>query len=151
MPTLIIETKINAPPGICFDSVRDVSLYLKSNEKDFENFRSKKSHGEIVLNETVAFERKVFGVSQTLKVKVTELEKPFRFTDEMIEGNFKSFKHVHEFIPEGGQTLMRDTLVWTSPFGILGKIVDAVWLKSHLRKIVIGRNAELKRAAENYS
>ncbi len=148
MPILIIETEINAPPEVCFDLVRDISLHLESLKNTGEKAVAGRTHGKIELGETVTFEGKHFGIRQHLTVKVTEFEKPNHFTDEMIEGNFKSFKHKHEFIKKGDGTLMRDTLEWTSPFGFLGKIVDAILLENHLRKLVTNRNAELKRVAE---
>jgi len=148
MPILILETEINAPPEVCFDLVRDVSLHVQTLKNTGEKAVAGRTHGKISLGETVTFEGKHFGIRQRLTVKVTELEKPHFFTDEMIEGNFKSFKHKHEFIEKNGGTLMRDTLEWTSPFGFLGKIVDALLLENHLRGLVSERNAELKKVAE---
>lgn len=148
MPILIIETEINALPEVCFDLVRDISLHLKSFKNTGEKAVAGRTHGKIALGETVTFEGKHFGIRQRLTVKVTEFEKPCFFTDEMVEGTFKSFKHNHEFIKKGDGTLMRDTLQWTSPFGFLGKIVDALLLEKHLRKLVTNRNVELKRVAE---
>ena len=151
MTTLIIETEIAAAPETCFDLVRDISLHLQTAGKTDEKAVAGTIHGKIALGEIVTFEGRHFGFTQRLTVKVTEFERPFSFTDEMIEGNFKSFKHVHDFIPRNGKTLMRDTLTWTSPLGIAGKIVDVLVLKNHLRKFVTRRNTELKKAAENIS
>lgn len=128
MQTLIIETQINAPPETCFDLIRE--------------------RGKVTLGETVTFEEKHFAIMQRLTVKVIECRRPHRFTDEMIEGNFESFKHIHEFVPDGEGTLLRDTLIWTSPFGIVGRLVDALFLKDHLKKIVTLRNARIRQAAE---
>lgn len=151
MPLLIIETEIKAPPEICFDLVRDIGLHIQTTKETNEKAVAGKTHGKIALGETVTFEGKHFGIRQRLTVKVTEFERPRFFTDEMIEGTFKAFKHKHEFLIEGNGTLLRDTLVWTSPFGVLGKIVDALLLKNHLRKLVTRRNLELKRIAESRS
>lgn len=149
MPTLIIETEIDAPPGICFDLVRDISLHLQTAKETTEKAVAGKTHGKIALGETVTFEGKHFGIRRRMTVKVTEFDAPHFFTDEMIEGTFDEFKHKHEFLEKGEGTLMRDTLVWTSPYGFLGKIFDALLLKNHLRKFVTRRNLELKRVAES--
>lgn len=148
MPILILETEINAPPEVCFDLVRDISLHLQTLKNTGEKAVAGRTYGKIEMGETVTFEGKHFGIRQRLTVKVTELERPHFFTDEMTEGNFKSFKHKHEFIKKDGGTLMRDTLEWTSPLGFLGRIVDALLLENHLRELVSERNAEIKRAAE---
>ena len=149
MPILILETEINAPPEVCFDLVRDISLHVQTTKQTGEKASAGRTHGKIALGETVTFESKHFGIRQRLTVKVTEFEKLQFFTDEMTHGTFKSFKHKHEFISKSDGTLMRDTLEWTSPFGFLGKIVDALLLENHLRKLVSRRNAELKRVAES--
>ena len=149
MPTLIIETEINALPEVCFDLVRDISLHLQTLRNTGEKAVAGRTHGKIALGETVTFEGKHFGIRQRLTVKITEFEKPNHFTDEMIKGTFKAFKHKHEFNKKGDGTLMRDTLEWTSPFGFLGKIVDALLLENHLRELVLRRNLELKRVAES--
>ncbi|CAN5431372.1 hypothetical protein BH10ACI1_BH10ACI1_13330 [soil metagenome] len=149
MPILIIETEINAPPEDCFDLVRDISLHLQTANKTNEKAIAGRIQGKIALGETVTFEGRHFGIRQRLTVKITEFKKPDLFTDEMIEGTFRSFKHKHEFIKKGDGTLMRDTLEWTSPFGFLGRIMDTLLLENHLRKFVSHRNSELKRTAEN--
>lgn len=148
MPTLVIETEINAPPEICFDLVRDVSLHLQTAKNTSEKAVAGTTHGKISLGETVTFEGKHFGIRQRLTVKITEFERPRFFTDEMIEGTFKKFKHKHEFVQKGFGTLMRDTLEWTSPFGFLGRIADTILLENHLRKFVSERNRMLKETAE---
>lgn len=148
MSILIVETEINAPPEVCFDLVRDISLHLQSAGNTNEKAVAGRTHGKIALGETVTFEGKHFGIRRRLTVKVTEFEKPRSFTDEMIEGVFESFKHKHEFLWKGNATLMRDTLSWKMPFGVFGKIVSALLIKDHLRKFVTRRNLELKKTAE---
>lgn len=147
MPVLNIETEINAAPEICFDLIRAVSL--KKN-LDIAADQKKLLH-EIILGETVEFENKFIFFTQKLIVKVTELEKPIHFTDEMIEGNFKIFKHTHKFLPRGDGTLLRDSLIWTSPFGTLGKAFDRLFLSARLHKIVTERNIAIKQIAEKIS
>ncbi|MGI8469114.1 MAG: SRPBCC family protein [Pyrinomonadaceae bacterium] len=151
MPIIIIETQIDVPPEVCFDLVRHISLHLQTAKNTDEKAVVGRTNGKISLGETATFEGKHFGFTQKLTVKITEFEKPFRFVDEMTEGAFKSFKHIHEFIPLNDGTLMRDTLRWTSPFGVLGRIADELLLKNHLRKFVTRRNTELKQIAEKFT
>jgi ligand-binding SRPBCC domain-containing protein len=65
----------------------------------------------------------------------------------MTKGAFKALKHIHEFEPVAGGTLMRDTIEWISPLGILGRIAD-VFIKRHLRSFLLKRNEMLKQRAE---
>ena len=83
-----------------------------------------------------------------MRVEVVEFERPKLFVDKMIEGTFAEFKHIHEFMPHDDGTLMKDTIVWTSPFGVLGRIVDSLFVERHLTSLVSERNRRLKQLAE---
>lgn len=148
MPTVILETQINAPAEICFDLMRDIRIHTETTAQTNEKAVAGVTDGMIGLGQTVTFEGTHFGMRQRLTVKVVEFERPRLFVDQMIAGRFTSFEHIHEFFPEGKGTLMKDTLIWTSPFGILGKIVDKLLLERHLRNLVSSRNAKLKEIAE---
>lgn len=149
MPSILLETLINASAEVCFDLMRDIRIHTQTVSETNEKAVDGMTNGKIGLGQTVTFEGTHFGIRQRLTVKVVEFERPRLFVDEMTEGNFKTFRHVHEFFPQDGGTLMRDTLTWTSPFGILGKIVDTLLLERHMRKLVSTRNAKLKKIAEN--
>lgn len=137
---LIIETKINALPEVCFELIRKASA-ATSNQI---------ISGEFKKGQSVIFQNSFLGFKQNLTVTVTEFERPKMFVDEMTAGNFKTFRHVHEFILQNDfQTLLKDTFDWTSPFGIVGRIFDEMFLKKRLRKIVVRRNLKLKQIAEN--
>ncbi|HEX9929887.1 MAG TPA: SRPBCC family protein [Pyrinomonadaceae bacterium] len=148
MPEIVLETQINASSEICFDLMRDIRLHTETTAKMKEKAIGGITSGKIGLGQTVTFEGVHFGIRQRLTVKVVEFERPRLFVDEMTEGVFKSFKHIHEFFPNEKGVLMRDTLVWTAPLGFLGKIADKVFLENHLRKLVMKRNLKLKEIAE---
>jgi ligand-binding SRPBCC domain-containing protein len=148
MPSFTLETFINAPPETCFDLMRDVRIHTQTTSQTSEKAVAGVTDGKIGLGQMVTFEGTHFGMRQRLTVKVTAFDRPWFFVDEMIEGRFREFKHIHEFTPENGGTLMRDTLEWTSPFGVLGQIVDRLLLERHLRVLIGTRNRKLKQIAE---
>jgi len=76
-------------------------------------------------------------------------ERPGRFVDEMLRGAFRSPRHAHEFAPDRSGTLMKDTLVWSAPFGDLGRLADRLILERHMRGFLERRNLELRRYAES--
>jgi len=149
MPTIILETLINAPVEICFDLMRDIRIHTETTAQTNEKAVAGVTDGKIGVGQTVTFEGTHFGMRQRLTVKVTEFERPRLFVDEMIEGRFRLFKHIHAFESHADGTLMRDTLIWTSPLGFLGRIVDKLLLESHLRALVTKRNTKLKEIAES--
>lgn len=148
MPKLVLETLIHASAELCFDLMRDIRVHTETTAQTDEKAVAGVTDGMIRLGQTVTFEGRHFGIRQRLTVKVVAFDRPRLFVDEMTEGRFRTFKHIHEFTPSKKGTLMKDTLYWTSPFGILGKIVDKLLLESHLRNLVQTRNDRLKEIAE---
>jgi ligand-binding SRPBCC domain-containing protein len=148
MPVIYLETEINAPAERCFDLVRDIRVHTETTMETREKAVAGVTDGMIGLGQTVTFEGTHFGIRQRLTVKVVEFERPRLFVDEMIEGTFTTFKHIHEFLPLGEGTLMKDTLIWVSPFGIAGRIADTLFIQPHLRTLVSNRNKKLKKLAE---
>ena len=143
MPEIVLETVVDAPADVCFDLMRDIRVHP-------EMIRSACGlpTGPPAVGQIVVFRGKVFGIRQDLTTRVVEFDRPKRFVDEMTRGTFRSFRHVHEFLPHATGTLIRDTLIWRSPFGVLGRIVDRLLLAGHLRRVVQKRNARLKAIAE---
>ena len=148
MPAIILETLIHARAEACFDLMRDVRIHTETTAQTNEKAVAGVTDGLIGLGQTVTFEGTHLGMRQRLTVKVTEFERPTRFVDEMIKGSFRSFKHIHEFLFVEDGTVIRDTLIWESPFGILGKMADKLFLERHLTQLVLTRNAKLKELAE---
>ena len=57
--------------------------------------------------------------------------------------------HTHQFIEEKGGTLMIDTFEYKSPFGLIGRVADKLFLEKYMTRFIISRAKELKRIAEN--
>jgi ligand-binding SRPBCC domain-containing protein len=107
MPTISLETTINAPAEVCFSLSRSIDLHIISTKHTGERAIAGVTSGLISLGESVTWRAKHFGVWQHLSTKITEYERPYYFADEMVEGAFKCFKHEHYFQESGnGVTLM---------------------------------------------
>jgi ligand-binding SRPBCC domain-containing protein len=151
MPTIILETFIYAPADICFDLMRDIRIHEQTTSQTSEKAVAGITVGKVGLGQRVTFEGRHFGVRQRFTVEVVEFDRPRLFVDEMTHGAFSAFRHVHEFFDQDGGTLMRDTLRWTSPLGILGKIADRLLIERHMTQLVRTRNIRLKEIAESKS
>ena len=149
MPTLVLETFIDAAAENCFDLIRDPRVHAPPGRAG--RAAAFAADGAIGLGQRVTFAVRHFGMGQKLTLEIVEFERPHLLVDEMIEGVFGSFQHVHEFVPQNGGTLMRDTLAWTSRFGVLGRAVDGLFVEPRLRRLVAERNARLRRIAESES
>jgi ligand-binding SRPBCC domain-containing protein len=148
MPTITVETYIDVPPIICFDLARDIGIHCQTTAGTQERVVAGVTTGLIGLGEEVTFEAVHFGIRQRLTARITHFDRPHCFVDEMLQGAFRSLRHIHEFRPEGTGTVMQDTLVWKSPLGWLGKVADRLFLEAHMRQFLIERNAHLKQIAE---
>ena len=100
-------------------------------------------------SELVTWEATHFGIKQKLTVKMTSLNKPTMFEDEMISGAFSSMKHRHSFRESKSGTEMTDRFEFRAPLGILGKIAEIIFLKKYMESFIMKRNAELKHMAES--
>jgi ligand-binding SRPBCC domain-containing protein len=148
MPTIVVETRIAAPIERCFDLARDVDTHVRTASATGERAVGAKASGLLDVGDVVTFEAVHFGLRQRLTSRIVELDRPTRFVDEWVTGAFASLRHVHEFLPEPGMVLMRDTRIWRSPLGPLGMIADAVFVTRHLHSFVMTKQAELKACAE---
>lgn len=108
-----------------------------------------KTSGLIDLHETVTWRARHFGIYLTLTVKITAMQKPAGFTDEMQQGPFLSLKHQHIFSAGSEGTIMYDIFEFRSPFGLLGRMFDYFVLKSYMTKLLVRRNLVLKSIAES--
>jgi hypothetical protein len=75
---------INAPIEKVFDAERDISLHARTQEHRSEKAVGGVTHGLINLGDEVEWEAKHFGVRQRLRVRITHMERPHYFRDEMI-------------------------------------------------------------------
>lgn len=69
------------------------------------------------------------------KTKITQVEQNKSFTDFQQKGPYKYWNHFHEFIPNEKGVLMKDTIDYELPFGILGSIAHVMVVKSKLNHI----------------
>lgn len=120
MATITLETRINAPIETCFNLARNIDVHLLSTVQTREKAVAGRTNGLIEFGETVTWEAVHFGIKQRLTVKITQLEFPNLFVDEMVSGAFKTMKHIHHFAPTEQGTLMTDEFSYTTPLGVLG-------------------------------
>ena len=94
----------------------------------------------------MTLEGRHFGIRQRFTTRITRLDRPHLFVDEMERGAFRSLRHIHEFHVDGSGTLMRDILEWRAP---LGWLVDPLFLRRHMDRFVRTKQENLKRIIES--
>ena len=148
MTTITIVTTIRATPERCFDASRDLDLHLASMAQTGERAVAGRTSGLIELGEQVTWEGRHFGIVQRFTSAITAYDRPRHFQDSMVRGAFHSFVHDHYFEPCDEGTRMTDVLVFRSPLGILGAILDRFVMTKYMTRLLTKRNEVVKTALE---
>lgn len=149
MTQIQLKTAIKGSKKEVFDLSRNIDFHVdsavSSNEKAIEGVTT----GLINLGESVRWRGKHFGLFLAHTSKIVEMHKYDSFTDVMTHGHFKYFVHQHLFEQCENQVLMTDILKYRVPFGPLGWLLDRLFIKQHLHKFLLKRNAQIKQSIEN--
>lgn len=148
MPKIHLTTVIHAPVEIVFDLSRSINLHEKSMAHTNEKAIAGTITGLINKGETVTWQAKHLFKVRILQTLISEMKPYSFFTDEMKKGDFKSMAHHHYFKPIANGTVMIDELFFESPYGVLGKLVNAVFLTKYMARLITQRNTIIKQYAE---
>lgn len=149
MPLIHCTTFIEAPLERVFDLSRSINLHKKSMEKTREEAVAGTTSGLVQLNDTVTWKAKHLGKLRQMKMKITAMDNPLSFTDEMQEGDFKTIKHEHHFKKVENGTIMIDLFHFETPYGMAGKVFNSLYLTGYLRRLLEQRNRTIKEYAES--
>jgi ligand-binding SRPBCC domain-containing protein len=149
MPTIHLTTFVAAPAQRVFDLARSIDLHRKSMAESGEEAIAGTTSGLIGLNETVTWKAKHLRRVRILKSKITAMNPPLSFTDEMVQGDFKSLRHEHHFKKIDNGTLLIDIFIYESPYGGLGRLADRLFLTRYMKNLLERRNKTIKEYAES--
>ena len=77
----------------------------------------------------------LFHIPLKWKTRITQVDFHKSFTDLQEKGPYKYWKHFHEFFPDEKGVLMKDTVDYELPFGILGALAHGLLVKKKLNNI----------------
>ena len=149
MPRIELHTTIQAPIERVFDLARDLDLHARTMANSRERAVAGRTSGLIGPNEEVTWRAYHFGIEHEHHSRITQYERPFHFQDTMVRGRFKTFVHNHYFERINAATVMHDAIEFSSPLGIIGKIVDFLIMTRYLGSLIKHRNDIIKEAAEH--
>jgi ligand-binding SRPBCC domain-containing protein len=148
MSSLHLTTFIKAPIERVFDLSRSINLHKISLMETHERAVAGTTTGLINKDETVTWEAKHLYKIRRFTSKITSMQRPDFFTDEMLYGDFKSFRHEHHFKSADNGTIVIDKLDFESPYGIIGKCLNKFYLKNYIQQMLEKRNRVIKEYAE---
>jgi ligand-binding SRPBCC domain-containing protein len=93
-----------------------------------------------------------FGIPVRWLAEYTVFEPPHRFVDRQVKGHgpFTFWQHEHRFEESPAGTLLTDTVTYTPPFGLLGRIADKLLIRRDLVKMFAYRHKITKQQLESH-
>lgn len=149
MPRIHLTTFIAAPQDVVFDLSRHIGLHKISQQAHGEEAISGVTNGLIEENEHVTWKAKHLFKTRFLKIRITKMQKPVFFEDVMEQGDFKLFEHQHHFKSVQNGTIVIDELEFESPYGIIGRIFNKLYLTNYLKQLLQQRNKVIQEYAES--
>ncbi|MFB6140609.1 MAG: SRPBCC family protein [Halosimplex sp.] len=151
MPTLVLETEVDAPPQRVFDVARRVQSHadpLAGTDATLDGT----ANGRLELGDVLTWRTRRFGLPLEFTVQVTQLESPAHLRGKQVDGPLAELVHDHRFErTAAGGTRLVDECAFASPLGPLGSVADGLVLERRLEALLRRRNRALKSAAEGDS
>jgi len=106
-----------------------------------------KSNGELLMRDGLTIEYEIRWLSLPMKWKslIVEYQPPVRFADQQLEGPYARWHHHHDFESIEGGTIIRDTVNYALPMGILGRMAHAAAVRWQLLAIFRYRQEALAK------
>lgn len=149
MPLIHLTTFIAAPVQRVFDLSRSIDLHKQSMQAFDERPVVGRLSGLIGLNETVTWQAKHLFKNRRLQVRIAAMDAPHAFTDEQVAGDFSLLRHEHFFKPCDNGTIMIDKFYFETPYGLIGRLINKVWLTGYMERLLQQRNCIIKKTAES--
>ena len=105
---------------------KDMAFTVLSEQKTNKIFEG------MIIDYTVS---PLLGIPLKWKTRITSVIPNKSFTDFQEKGPYKLWNHHHEFIPNEKGVFMIDKVDYELPFGVLGNIAHALFVKKKLEKI----------------
>ena len=143
-----LTTESTAPPQALFDLALDVDAHDASMGPSDEEVVGGVAAGRLGPGDTVTWRARHLGVRWTMTSRVEHdgWDEPRTFTDRQVRGPFRSFVHVHTFVPTATGTRMIDDVTLASP--VLGTVAERLVLVPYLRRLLRRRGEHLAASAE---
>jgi len=93
----------------------------------------------------ISYRIRIGGVPLRWKTRIDVWEPGQRCVDSQLRGPYHSWWHEHRFVPDGAsRTIMEDRVLYTPPFGNLGRLANGLFIKGALRTIFAFRSDAIR-------
>lgn len=87
---------------------------------------------------------KIFSLPIRWRTIITNYEYPSQFIDQQLKGPYSFWHHTHTFEETENGTIIKDQIRYVVPFGLLGRILNYLWIKRDLKNIFEYRKEKIK-------
>ena len=91
----------------------------------------------------------LMGIPIHWRTLITEFDPPHTFIDQQIKGPYTIWHHTHTFQKVDGGVEIKDRVVYSIPFSILGRILNFLWIRKDLENIFNYRKKVIDELFEN--
>lgn len=149
MPSLHVTTFIAAPSERVFELSRSVDLHKLAMRDTQDRPISGTTSGLLTLNDFVIWEGNHLRKLRRMKMRITEMNAPHSFTNEMVDGDLKSLRHEVHIKPCANGSILIDLFDFETRYGLLGNLLNALALTPHFRSLLSKRNEFIRQYAES--
>jgi len=90
---------------------------------------------EMKTGAIIDYSLRLYGVSLNWRTRIEAFEPESRFVDTQLKGPYRHWYHLHEFEEVEQGTRMRDVVDYELPFGPLGTVARALFVRRSLERI----------------
>jgi ligand-binding SRPBCC domain-containing protein len=138
MKTHLLERsqRVDASPELAFEVYGD-ALNLEPMTPPWLHFKVTNPENLVLEQGTILeYRLRLHGVPIHWKTLIETWEPPSRFVDIQLEGPYALWQHTHEFqLADDGSTTIHDRVRYAIPFGPLGSLANALFVRRDLRRI----------------
>jgi len=117
---------------------------LEKLTPDFLKFKILSQSTQEINDETIiTYRLSIHGIPFKWKSKISDWNPDSKFSDIQLKGPYRYWHHTHSFEEKNGGTLIKDHVLYKIPFGFLGDLVAASFIKKDLETIFSYRNKRI--------
>src|SRR4051812_5369338 len=131
------EQRLEAPPGVVFPFFAD-ARNLEAITPPLLSFRLLTPDPiSMGVGTFLQYALRVHGMPVRWDTLIQEWDPPRRFVDVQVRGPYRLWHHTHELLSadDGRATVMRDTVRYALPFGVLGEVARRAVVRRDLEAI----------------
>ena len=87
---------------------------------------------------------RILGFPIRWRTLITKYDPPNIFVDQQLKGPYSLWHHTHTFTKiSDNETLIKDIVTYSIPFGFIGRIAHSIYIKKDLEKIFLYRKNKI--------